>query len=64
MRRSVRLRPLFYPRGETTKEEINFIKKDNACYQFCKKLVEGFSVARFFLSAGVDFYRLFATILA
>lgn len=46
------------------KEEINFIKKDNACYQFCKKLAEGFAVARFFLNAGVDFYRLFATILA
>lgn len=64
MRRSVRLRPLFYPGGETMREKINFIKKDNACYQFCKKLAEGFSVARFFLNAGVDFYRLFATILA
>ena len=64
MRRSVRLRPLFYSRGETMKEEIKFSEKDNAYYQFCKKLAEGLSVARFFLNAGVDFYRLFATILA
>ena len=41
MRRSVRLRPLFYPRGETVREEIKFNKKYNVSPNTIKAIVMG-----------------------
>lgn len=39
--RSVRLRPLFYPRGETVREEIKFNKKYNVSPNTIKAIVMG-----------------------